>query len=137
VTTAAAIRLSGVLLGLGLAMARGAPRIAADAPVQGTAPVGQIERGAALYAKTYRCYACHGYSGQTGLPRLVPMARTQEAFIAYLRKPSTPMMPAYANVPAQDLADIHAYLRSLKDDSRPVESIPPLDNLLKERAKRK
>jgi cytochrome c553 len=135
-TTVEVLRLSSVVLGLALAVS-GTRDLAADAAAQATPPAGQVERGAALYAKTYRCYACHGYSGQTGLPRLVPMARTEEAFIAYLRKPSTPMMPAYANVPAQDLVDIHAYLRSLKDDSPPVESIPPLNNLLKERAKRK
>ncbi len=136
--TLSAFRLSSALFGLGLLATGHAPPIAANAATQGSpALTGRVERGAALYAKSYRCYACHGHSGQTGFPRLVPMSRNQDAFVAYLRKPSTPMMPAYANVPAQDLADIHAYLRSLRDDSPPVENIPLLSNLLKERAKRK
>ena len=58
---------------------------------------GDAARGKMLYTETYRCYACHGYKGETtapGAPRLVPPARSQDAFIAYVAKPSTPGMPA-------------------------------------------
>jgi mono/diheme cytochrome c family protein len=94
---------------------------------------GDAARGKMLYAQTYRCYACHGYKGETaapGAPRLVPPARSQDAFIAYVVKPSTPAMPAYTNVPAQSLADIYAYLRSLTPDSPPIASVPLLKALL-------
>ncbi len=111
----------------------------ASGQTPGSASVtGEPARGKSLYEQTYRCYACHGYNGETtalGVPRLVPMARSQEAFIAYLRKPSTPGMPSYPNVPAQDLADIYAHLRSRKSQSPSAESVPLLKALL-DRVKR-
>lgn len=105
----------------------------ASAQVAGASIKGDPERGKSLYTSTYRCYACHGYTGETtapGAPRLVPLARSQDAFVAYLRKPSTPGMPAYPHVPAQQLADLHAYLRSLKPTSPPLEAVPLLKALL-------
>lgn len=136
--TARACRFSRSLLTSALLLAAGlsAPVAMAKAQAPGsTATVtGNAERGRTLYAKTYRCYACHGYSGETaapGAPRLVPLPRTQEAFITYMRKPPTPAMPAFADVPAQDLADVYAYIRSIKPDSPPVESIPLLRDLLR------
>ena len=58
-------------------------------------PTGDAKRGQELFDKTYKCYACHGYDGQTGNPRLVPMNRTQEAFGAYVRKPTTAEVPKF------------------------------------------
>src|SRR5688572_31402537 len=74
---------------------------------------GNVARGKTLFTQTYRCYACHGYRGETGIPRLVPTLRTQEGFVAYIRKPATPGMPSYAHAPMQDLTDIYAYVRSI------------------------
>jgi hypothetical protein len=58
------------------------------------------------------------------------MARTEEAFIAYVRKPSTPAMPTFADAPTADLADVYAYIRSLRSEAPPIESIPLLKDLL-------
>ncbi len=99
------------------------------------APTGDVKRGKELFDTTYRCYACHGFDAQTGTPRLVPMARNQEAFIAYLRKPATPAMPKFPAVPEQDLADIYAYIRSIPPAAPAVDTIPLLKDVLDQRAK--
>jgi mono/diheme cytochrome c family protein len=98
------------------------------------APTGDAKRGKELFEKTYRCYACHGFDGQTGSPRLVPMARTQEAFIAYVRKPSTQGMPKFPAVPEKDLADVYAYVRSIPAAAPPLDSIPLLKDVIDRRA---
>jgi mono/diheme cytochrome c family protein len=98
------------------------------------APTGDAKRGKELFEKTYRCYACHGFDSQTGSPRLVPMARTQEAFIAYVRKPSTQGMPKFPAVPEQDLADVYAYVRSIPAAAPPLDSIPLLKDVIDRRA---
>jgi mono/diheme cytochrome c family protein len=97
---------------------------------------GNVARGKTLFTQTYRCYACHGYRGETGIPRLVPTLRTQEGFVAYIRKPATPGMPSYAHAPMQDLTDIYAYVRSIRPDAPPLESIPLLTDISKRRTKR-
>jgi mono/diheme cytochrome c family protein len=98
------------------------------------APTGDAKRGKELFEKTYRCYACHGFDGQTGSPRLVPMGRTQEAFIAYVRKPATQGMPKFPAVPEQELADIYAYVRSIPAAAPPLDSIPLLKDVIDRRA---
>jgi mono/diheme cytochrome c family protein len=98
-------------------------------------PTGDAKRGKEFFDTTYRCYACHGFDAQTGSPRLVPMARNQEAFIAYLRKPATPAMPKFPAVPEQDLADIYAYVRSIPPAAPAVDTIPLLKDVLDQRAK--
>jgi mono/diheme cytochrome c family protein len=50
------------------------------------APTGNAQRGKVLFETTLRCYACHGFDGQTGSPRLVPMARAEDVFLAYVRR---------------------------------------------------
>ena len=97
---------------------------------------GDAEKGKTLFEQTYRCYACHGFDGQSGSPRLVPMARTEDAFIAYLRKPSTPAMPPFADAPTADLADVYAYIRSLRPEAPPLENIPLLKDILEQVRKR-
>jgi mono/diheme cytochrome c family protein len=96
------------------------------------APTGDAKRGKTLFDQTYRCYACHGYAGETGSPRLVPMSRTEEAFVAFVRKPPRPAMPSFADVPAQDLADVYAYLRTLRSTAPAAESIPLLRDILQQ-----
>jgi mono/diheme cytochrome c family protein len=101
------------------------------------APTGDARRGKQLYEKTLRCYACHGFDGQTGTPRLVPMTRQERAFIAYLRAPATPAMPSFAAAPERDLTDIYAYIRSIPAAASPIENIPLLKSIVERRSKAK
>ena len=96
------------------------------------APTGDAGRGRTLFDQTYRCYACHGFAGETGSPRLVPMSRSEESFTDFVRKPTRPAMPAFSDVPAKDLADVYAYLRSLRSTAPAAESIPLLSDILKQ-----
>jgi mono/diheme cytochrome c family protein len=96
------------------------------------APAGDVMKGKALYEQTYRCYACHGFDGQSGSPRLVPMARTEDGFIAYLRKPSSAAMPTFADAPNADLVNVYAYIRSLRPEAPAIENIPLLKDLLEQ-----
>jgi mono/diheme cytochrome c family protein len=97
---------------------------------QSTGTKTDAARGKMLFDKTLRCYACHGFGGQTGTPRLVPMVRSEEAFITYLRKPATPGMPAFADVPRQDLVDVYAYIKSIPTDAPSADAIPLLKDLI-------
>jgi len=98
-------------------------------------PTGDAKRGQELFEKTYRCYACHGYDGQTGSPRLVPMTRAQDSFIAYVRKPNTAGMPKFVDPPERDLVDVYAYIRSIPQAAPPADSIPLLKGILDRRAR--
>lgn len=91
---------------------------------------GDPSRGRTLYERTYRCYACHGFDGQTGTVRLVPMTRSREVFVAFLRNPPRDVMPKYADVPERDLSDVHAYIRSMPPSKVPSNDIPLLKQLL-------
>jgi cytochrome c553 len=95
-------------------------------------PTGDAKRGQDLYDKTCKCCACHGYDGQTGNPRLVPMNRAQ---IASVRKPATPQMPKLVDPPEKDLVDVYAYIRSIPVAAAPAESIPLLKGVIKRRSK--
>jgi mono/diheme cytochrome c family protein len=99
-----------------------------------TTPAGSVTRGKTLFDTIYRCYACHGYDGQTGSPRLVPMAMREDAFVALLRKPPSQAMPKFVDVPQQDLADVYAYVRSIKVAAPAVDSIPALKEARDRRA---
>ncbi len=114
-----------VLVTAGVVLAQTTPPPDKQAP-----PTGNAVRGKTLYDNTLRCYACHGFGGQTGSPRLVPMPRSEDAFVTYLRKPSTPAMPAFADVPRQDLVDVYAYIRSLPADAPSADAIPILKGLI-------
>jgi len=77
------------------------------------APQGDVERGKAAFLRV-GCYTCHGYEGQ-GVPgrKLAPNPLPYPAFSNFVRT-SPREMPTYTTqvLPEQDLADIHAYLRS-------------------------
>jgi mono/diheme cytochrome c family protein len=88
-----------------------------------------------IYETTLRCFACHGYDGQTGSPRLVPMARAEDVFLAYVRKPATPGMPSFAAVPEQQLRDVYAYIRSIPQAAPSADSIPLLKGIVDRRSK--
>jgi len=129
-----------LLLLMTVALAAGLASSGIGAQTRGTAPqsavsaapAGDAKRGKTLFEQTYRCYACHGYDGQTGTPRLVPMSRTEDAFMTYVRKPATAAMPAFADVPAQDLGDVYAYIRSIRAESPSVETVPILRDILQQ-----
>lgn len=107
--------------------------VSAQAPAPaGPTATGDAKKGKTLFDETYRCYACHGYAGETGSPRLVPMSRTEEAFLAFVQKPPRAGMPSFGDVPAKDLADLYAYLRSLRAAPPPAESIPLLKEILQQ-----
>jgi mono/diheme cytochrome c family protein len=99
------------------------------------APTGNVQRGKVVYDTTLRCFACHGYDGQTGSPRLVPMARGEDIFLAYVRKPATPGMPSFAAVPEQELRDVYAYIRSIPQAAPAADSVPLIKGILDRRAK--
>ncbi len=105
--------------------------IGAQAPA-GAPPTGDAKRGKTLFDQTYKCYACHGYEGETGSPRLVPMARSEEAFVTFVRKPPSPAMPSFSDVAARDLADVYAYLRALRPMPPAAQSIPLLNDILQQ-----
>jgi mono/diheme cytochrome c family protein len=111
------------------------PSVAAPAGPQLAAPTGSVQRGKVVYETTLRCFACHGYDGQTGSPRLVPMARAEDIFLAYVRKPATPGMPSFAAVPEQQLRDAYAYIRSIPQAAPAPDSVPLIKGILDRRAK--
>jgi ubiquinol-cytochrome c reductase cytochrome c subunit len=95
----------------------------------GQAPKGSAEPGFQAYMK-YQCYTCHGTIGQGGGaagPRIAPNPFPWAAFEVQVRKPRLDM-PAYreAFVSAQELADMYAYLLSVKPAPTPKE-IPLLN----------
>jgi mono/diheme cytochrome c family protein len=100
-----------------------APSSQTDAPSSGNA-----ENGKRLFVK-YGCYECHGFQGQ-GSPgtgaRLAPDPIPLAALMSYVRKPAGEMPPYSSKVVSdQDLADIHAFLRS-QPHAPDVKSIPLL-----------
>jgi mono/diheme cytochrome c family protein len=99
------------------------------------APTGNAQRGKMLFETTLRCYACHGFDGQTGSPRLVPMVRTEDIFLAYVRKPATPGMPSFVATPEADLRDVYAYVRTIPQAAPAPEGVPLLKGILDRRAK--
>ena len=110
-------------------------RAIAQTPASLAAPTGNLQRGKVVFETTLRCFACHGYDGQTGSPRLVPMARAEDIFLAYVRKPATAGMPSFAATPEQELRDVYAYIRSIPQAAPAAESIPLLKGIVDRRAK--
>jgi len=111
----------GAALVLGLAWASGA--VAQE-------PAGDAANGAKVYVAV-GCFTCHGRSGQGGnfnyaTPVLAKIQWPVEALRAFLRV-GVNDMPAYAKevLSDQQIADVHAFLRSLPGP-RPVADIPQL-----------
>ena len=90
----------------------------AAAPAFAEAPKGDAARGKTVYMKNL-CYTCHGTAGQGGDrgsgPRLAPNPFPWEGFAQQTRRPRE-QMPRYPAeyVSDQDLADIYAYVSSIK-----------------------
>ena len=112
---------------LTLSLATAAPAFAADST---SAP--SAERGQALYQKNM-CFTCHGSAGnggeRTSGPRLAPNVWPVEAMKIQLRNPRQDM-PRYDAkfVSDADLADIHAYLSTIKAGPK-ARDIPLLANM--------
>lgn len=100
--------------------------LALAAPAWGQGLEGDPDRGRGLYEETYKCYACHGYDAQSIEPRLKPLNFTQDGFVTFVQNSPLPLMPAYPDAPAQDLADIYAYIRSIPEDAPEVDEVPLL-----------
>jgi mono/diheme cytochrome c family protein len=100
---------------------------------QPAAIVGDAARGEPLFADTFNCYACHGFDGQSGERRLVPLNYTQDGFITFVQSSPLPNMPAYPDASPQQLADIYAYIRTLTPDAPPLAEVPLLREILEEK----
>jgi len=91
---------------------------AASASSAAAKPAPSAQRGKTLFVRQM-CYTCHGYAGQGGErgsgPRLVPNLFPYPAFVQQVRHPRQDM-PRYSErfTSEADLADIHAYLASIK-----------------------
>ncbi len=99
----------------------------------GAATAQNNNQGKDLYMK-FNCYACHGFSGQNGSgARLVPMKMTETAFNDVVRK-GRRGMPAYSEkvLPPAQLGEVYGYIKTLPDKSRPAQSLPVLQEILKE-----
>jgi len=93
------------------------------------APAGNAEKGKQLYTN-YGCYQCHGREAQGGVagPRIGPNPIPLPALTRYVRQPAGQMPPYTEKVVTDaELADIHAFLRSLPQP-KPVREIPLLNN---------
>ena len=91
--------------------------LAGIAQAQNTPP-GSAERGLKIYMHQ-ACYTCHGTVGQGGErgagPRIAPNPWPWPAFAEQTRRPRAVMVPYSEKVlPEQDLADIYAYVMSIK-----------------------
>jgi len=123
---APALALGVVALTAG-ALALGAATFAARAQE----PAGDPANGARIYVAV-GCFTCHGRAGQGGAfnyttPALAKIQWPVEAFRAFLRI-GVNDMPAYAKevLSDQQVADVHAFLRSLPG-SRSPSDIPLLN----------
>jgi mono/diheme cytochrome c family protein len=117
------------------ALASGVLLVATLSAQQGQGVVGDAARGQPLFADTFNCYACHGFDGQSGERRLVPLNYTQEGFITFVQSSPLPNMPAYPDASPQQLADIYAYIRTIPADSPSVGDIPLLRDILERKAR--
>ena len=110
--------------------------VAQNQPAAQLAPAtGNAQRGKTLFETSLRCYACHGFDGQTGSRRLVPMARAEDVFLAYVRKPATQGMPSFVAIPETDLRDVYAYIRSIPQAAPNADSVPMIKGILDRRTK--
>jgi ubiquinol-cytochrome c reductase cytochrome c subunit len=88
------------------------------------APAGSAERGQKIFQHQL-CFNCHGTVGQGGGvagPKIAPQPFPWPAFAQQVRTPRQGMPPyTTKNLPDQDLADIYAYLLSIKPGARAAD----------------
>jgi ubiquinol-cytochrome c reductase cytochrome c subunit len=75
---------------------------------------GNAEKGKAAFVK-HGCFQCHGFAGQGGAGKTVaPNPMPFDAFNVFVRNTNGAMPPYQKGILSdEDLADIHAYLRSI------------------------
>jgi mono/diheme cytochrome c family protein len=88
-------------------------------------------KGKIFYIQKYGCYQCHGTEGQgsaiTG-PKLAPNPMPYEALVNFVRTSAREMPPYREQVlPNEDLADIYAYLLTIKP-AADYKTIPLLND---------
>ena len=74
-----------------------------------------VEKGKASFVSN-GCWQCHGFAAQGGIagPALAPDPKPVEFLTAFVRNSNGPMPPYSEKILSRaDLADIHAYLKSL------------------------
>lgn len=94
------------------------------------AHAGPAEDGKAAYVVN-GCWQCHGFVGQGGVagPKLAPDPKPAEFYAVFVRHTNGPMPPyGQAILSAKDLADIHAYLKTIPKGPE-VKNIPLLNAL--------
>jgi ubiquinol-cytochrome c reductase cytochrome c subunit len=90
---------------------------------------GNVEKGQAAYLKN-GCWQCHGFVGQGGTagPKLAPDPKPLEVYSVFVRN-TRGAMPPYpeAMLSNEDLADIHAWLRTIPKpaDARNIPLLNP------------
>ena len=80
-----------------------------------TLAAGSAEKGKAGYVK-HGCWQCHGFAAQGGTagPKLAPEPKPAEVFSVFVRNTAGSMPPYPAAILSnEDLADIHAWLRTI------------------------
>ena len=83
------------------------------------APAGDVTRGEKAF-KHHLCHTCHGTVGQGGErgagPKIAPGLWPYAAFAQQVRRPRQVMIPySEKTLPEQELADMHAYLSTVKN----------------------
>ena len=91
--------------------------LAAGVAAAQNAPAGSAERGQKNFMQQM-CHNCHGtigHSGGVAGPKIAPNPFPWAAFAQQVRKPRADMPPfSEQALPEQDLADIYAYVVSIK-----------------------
>ncbi len=123
----------------GLLLTLAAPVIVAGLAYAQPAP-GNERTGQQLYFD-HGCYACHGYTGETGARVLIGsgILSSEELFITYLRlrselNPITPQetMPNFSqeSLGDADARKLYAYVKGFKSNAPPMENIPTFKAIL-------
>ena len=106
---------------------------------------GDVEVGKLLYYD-HACYACHGYTGETGHQmKLIGSGflLNEQTFTIYLRLRTelNPILPSEAmpNYPEESLSDeeakdLYAYVRTFADNAPPLQDIPTLNAIIESAA---
>jgi len=107
-----------------------------------TSPVsGSAATGKALYY-SYGCYACHGYTGETGARPFVGRwghLATEGEFVTFLRGRANvaPVIPSGSmpnfgveSLPDKKAKDIYAFIRTFKSSAPELKDIPTLNAIV-------
>jgi mono/diheme cytochrome c family protein len=138
-------RIATVLVAAIATLALHVVPISAQAPA--SSATGDPAKGKKVY-ESFTCYACHGFTGETGA-RVLASSRsaslaTESAFVTFLRaranvaptQPST-SMPNYSaeTLPDAQAKDLYAYIRTFTSHAPPVDQIPVFRQILTEAQK--